>query len=150
MRVQIVKAALLGVAVAAVAGGFFALGRLTDDTGAARAHGVEQARSDGYADGLTAGEAQGREEGRALQAVSTVPAASRQAAQDAYGLGYSAGANDAFGNFDGGWELAAPYVLTVQRPTGTSVYSITSRTLLTPGVNYFLCPDGHTVCHSPR
>jgi hypothetical protein len=150
MRVQIVKLALLGVVVAATAGGFFALGRLTDDTAAARAHGVEQGRSAGYADGLAAGETQGREEGRALQAVSTVPAASRQSAQDAYGLGYTAGANDAFGNFDGGWELAAPYVLTVQRPAGKSVYSITSRTLLAPGVNYYLCPGSAAVCHSTR
>lgn len=150
MRVQIIKAALVGVAVAAVAGGCFAVGRLTADTGAAHARGFDQGRTDGYADGLTAGETQGEQEGRALQATSTVPAASRQAAQDAYGLGYTAGADDAFGNFDGGWELAAPYALTVQRPAGASIYTITSRTLLSPGVNYYLCPDGHRLCHTPR
>jgi hypothetical protein len=150
MRVPMIKWVLLGGAVAAVAGGFFALGHVTAGAGDARAHGYQQGHVDGYANGLATGETQGREEGRALQASSIVPADSRQPAQDGFTTGYAAGASDAFGNFDGGWAVSTPYALTVQRASGNSVYAITSRTLLAPGINYYLCPDGHTLCHEPR
>ncbi len=58
--------------------------------------------------------------------------------------------NDAFGNFDGGWAVGVPYVVTVNRGTGPVVYRFQTRTLVQPGINYYLCPDGPTICRSPR
>ena len=56
-----------------------------------------------------------------MQAASTVAADSRQPTQDAFNAGYTAGASDAFGNFDGGWEVAAP-VPADRRPRGRGHY----------------------------
>lgn len=103
-----------------------------------------------YLDGLIAGEAQGREEGRALQLGQSLPAGDRDAAQTAFKAGYAAGANDAFSGYDGGWMLGVPYVIVLAPGTGAITYRIGSRTPLEPGVAYFLCPDGHGLCQAPR
>ena len=97
------------VAVAAVlVGGGFALGRAT---------GGEP--SGGYPAGLRAGRADGLREGRALQ----IAPADRQA----FDAGYTAGANDVFGGFDGGWDLSTPYVVRLARGSGAVTYRIDSR-----------------------
>ena len=93
------RVALLGVAIAAVA---FALGRASVDTDAARDDG----RAQGQAAGLRAGRAVGIREGRALQ--------QKAPARKAFRAGYTAGANDVFGGFDGGWSLGTPYVITLR------------------------------------
>ena len=80
-----------------------------------------------YLDGLIAGQAQGREEGRALELGQTLPAGERDAVETAFKAGYAAGANDVFGGFDGGWSLSEPYVITLARGSGAVTYRIDSR-----------------------
>lgn len=112
----------VGLAFVAVAGGAFALGRTSapdDDSRGA----VTEAR----AAGLREGRAAGLSEGRVLQASESAPAGSRGAVRRAFAAGYTAGANDVFGGFDGGWSLAAPYVITLRRGSGAVTYRIDSR-----------------------
>ncbi len=99
------------LSAAALAAGGFALGRATADTSA------------GHDAGMREGRAAGVEEGRALQATAGAPPAARAA----YDAGYAAGANDAFGGFDGGWALRTPYVITVARGSGGVTYRIDTR-----------------------
>ena len=94
--------------VAVVAGGGFALGRTT----AGEPPG-------GYAAGLRAGRADGLREGRALELAP--------GDRNAFDAGYTAGANDVFGGFDGGWDLSTPYVVRIARGTGAVTYRIDSR-----------------------
>jgi hypothetical protein len=150
MRVPAGKTLILAVAAALAGVGLFLLGHLSADSGDGRAKGYQAGHSDGYFDGLNAGVAQGRQEGRALQAASTVPSDSRQPVQDAFNDGYAAGENDAFGNYDGGWEVGPPYLITVARASTGAVYRIAHRTLLVPGVDYYLCADGSTICSTLR
>lgn len=103
-----------------------------------------------YLDGLAAGEAQGRAEGRALELERTLPAGERQAVEAAFRDGYAAGALDVFGGYDGGWALGAPYVVTLAPGQGAITYRIGGRTPMQPGIAYFLCPDGHSLCEAPR
>jgi hypothetical protein len=147
MRISISRRTVLIVVVAgAVAAGLFVLGRATADTKSARATGY---RAGNFA-GLQTGIAQGREEGRALQAGSVVAADSQQPVQDGFDKGYAAGTADAFGSFDGGWQVQVPYVVSVTAGSGGVVYRFQTRDLVQPGINYYLCPDGHTICQSPR
>ena len=150
MRISISKKAvligLIVIAGAAVAVGLLALGRATADTKSARAAGYRS----GNFDGLQAGIAQGREEGRALQVGSVVAADSQQPVQDGFDKGYAAGTADAFGSFDGGWQVQVPYVVSVDHGSGGVTYRFQTRDLVQPGINYYLCPDGHTICQSPR
>jgi hypothetical protein len=120
--------AVLGLAVAV---GLVALGRATAGGGAADPRG-------GYDAGFRDGRAAGVQEGRAL---GVVPGA-----RDAFNAGYVAGANDAFGGYDGGWSFGVPYVVTLSHPDGPIGYRIVSRTEMVPGATYVLCPDGHGVC----
>ena len=101
-------AALAGVALA---GGGFAVGRVSADSGAGHDAGVRE------------GHAAGLEEGRALLATG-VPG---QGARAAFDAGYAAGANDVFAGFDGGWSLSQPYVITLARGSGAVAYRIDSR-----------------------
>ena len=73
----------------------------------------------GQAAGLRAGRAVGIREGRALQQ----PASARRAFQ----AGYTAGANDVFGGFDGGWSLGTPYTITLGKGPGGTAYRIDTR-----------------------
>lgn len=134
-------ALLVGAAVF-VAVGLFLAGRAT-------VH-APSPRDTGYADGLRAGEAQGRQEGRALQESVSVSAGARQRVQDAFDDGYAAGAEDTFAGYDGGWALATPYVITLEHGGGHITYRISSRTAVRPGVDYYLCADGHSVCSRPH
>lgn len=112
--------------------------------------GYQAGDSAGYLRGLTAGQAQGRQEGRALQEGAALPPDSRPPVEDAFTAGYTAGANDVFGQYDGGWYLATPYVITLEQGSAPIAYRIGSRTALAPGVFYYLCSDGHAVCQGPR
>jgi hypothetical protein len=150
MRARIVKSAV-GVALAlVVAGAVFALGRASVDRHAARDSGFRAGQSAGYFDGLRAGEARGRREGRTLQAEAATPTASRQSVRDAFTAGYAAGTNDAFAGYDGGWALSTPYLITLQAGGNGITYRIGSRDALLPNVNYYLCPNGHDLCQQPR
>ena len=111
------------MACVAVAGGAFAVGRESADTDGARGEG----RVAGLREGLRAGRAAGLTEGRALQLSESVPGASRKAARRAFEAGYTAGANDVFGGFDGGWSFSTPYVITVRKGSGGVTYRIDSR-----------------------
>jgi hypothetical protein len=111
--------------------------------------GVEAA-GQSYFDGLLAGEAQGREEGRTLEIGQSLPAGEREAVEAAFKAGYGAGANDVFGGYDGGWAMAAPYVVTLAAGSGPITYRIGRRTPVEPGIAYFLCPDGHSLCQAAR
>ena len=99
------------------------LGRATASTSAARQDGYRS----GYSVGLQAGTDQGRREGRALQEGAELPAASQRPVHDAFDAGYVAGANDAFGNYDGGWAYQARYVITLAPGSDGIAYRIVSR-----------------------
>ena len=117
-----------------VGAGMFWAGRVTGTPGRAADPGY----ATGHADGLL--------EGRAEQATLNLPATDKAV----FNSGYVAGAADAFAGYDGGWDHDAPYVI-VLAPGGSGVtYRIASRTRLEPGVAYYLCPDGRTLCKSPR
>ena len=122
----------VGLACVVVAGGLFALGRLSADdddsssagsAAAARAGSAAAAR----AAGLREGRAAGLREGRALQASESAAPGARRATRRAFAAGYTAGANDVFGGFDGGWSLSTPYVITLRRGSGPITYRIDSR-----------------------
>jgi hypothetical protein len=116
----------VGLACVVVAGGLFALGRLTaddDDSGDAGSAAAATAR----AAGLREGRAAGLSEGRALQASEAAAPGARRATRRAFAAGYTAGANDVFGGFDGGWSLSTPYVITLRHGSGPITYRIDSR-----------------------
>lgn len=87
----------------------------------------------GYREGLDAGQAQGIEQGRALELGRTVPATSRSAAVAAFRAGYSAGANDVFSAYDGGWEIGRPYVVVLGDGNGDVTYRIERREAVPAG-----------------
>jgi hypothetical protein len=143
---KIVKTSALGVLALLVVAGSLLLGRLS-----AGSHtGYRDGHDAGYAAGLATGETQGRQEGRAEQETSTVGAPSQVTAKSAFNDGYVAGENDAFTGYDGGWALRTPYIVTITNGTGGATYRIDARTPLEKGVDYSLCPDGHTFCQQPR
>jgi hypothetical protein len=128
----------VGIALAA---GLFTLGRVTSDEGDSRA---------GYLSGLRQGESRGIQEGRALQLSEAAPKGSRDAARSAFDSGYAAGANDAFGGYDGGWYVSTPYIITLIKGGGPITYDLSSRTLLHAGIDYYLCPQARTICQRPH
>ena len=118
----------VGLACVVVAGGLFALGRLSaddDDSGSASDSAASAAAA--RAAGLREGRAAGLREGRALQASESAAPGARRATRRAFAAGYTAGANDVFGGFDGGWSLSTPYVITLRRGSGPITYRIDSR-----------------------
>jgi hypothetical protein len=150
MRARKQKAALGLIAAIAIAAGLVMLGRLSVHSGPAPQRGSAAARSDDYFDGLRVGEAQGRQEGRAIQEGAQLPATSRQPVHDAFNDGYAAGTNDAFAGYDGGWALSVPYVVSLEGGSGKIAYRISTRTVVEPNVNYYLCPNGHDICQQAR
>jgi len=123
---------LVGVIAAAVL-----IGRATAPV---RDPGFAQGNAAGYADGVAAG--------RALQIGDTVPKGSASATTSAFQAGYRAGQTDAYGSYDGGWKLGAPYVIVLASGVSGAPYRIVERDELTPGTTYRLCPDGTSICHS--
>ncbi|WP_436534673.1 hypothetical protein [Actinoplanes sp. HUAS TT8] len=91
-----------------------------------------------YADGVR--------DGRALQATIGRAAGDSEIFRD----GYEAGANDAFGGYDGGWSYDTPYAIVLENGGSGITYRISSRVELTPGVDYRLCSDEHRICPVPR
>jgi hypothetical protein len=144
------KTALLATVALLVATGLVLLGRMTADGHTANRQGYETGRNDGYTDGLRVGEAQGRQEGRALQEGNSLPAGTRQPVKDAFDAGYAAGANDVFAGYDGGWAMATPYLVTLEQGSGQIVYRIRVRTPVQAQVNYYLCPDERDICQQAR
>jgi hypothetical protein len=125
--------ALVVLALIVVAAGGYLLGRTTVGEPAAGQPTPDRGYAAGHADGVR--------EGRAEEATLNLPAGDKAI----YDAGYVAGAGDAFGGFDGGWDVDTPYVI-VLHPGAQITYRIASRVQLSPGVNYSLCPDGHSVC----
>jgi hypothetical protein len=122
------KAALAAVVLA---GGAFALGRATVDTDAAR----DEGRAAGEAAGLRVGRITGLREGRQVGLRDGRVAGIREGrslqqpapARKAFQAGYTAGANDVFGGFDGGWAFGTPYVITLHKGSGGVTYVIDTR-----------------------
>jgi hypothetical protein len=106
------------------------------------------AHDPGFAKGNAAGYAEGVAVGRSLQIGDSVPAGSKDAAQTAFQAGYRAGETDAFGAYDGGWKLGAPYVVILGKGVAGAAYRFVERDQLTPGTTYRLCADGTSLCHS--
>ena len=132
-------AVVIGLALGA---GLFLLGRLTD--------GTDDAPSAGYYAGLRQGESRGIREGRALQLTEALPPDVRKAARTAFDTGYAAGANDAFGGYDGGWYVSVPYLITLVKGTGPITYDLSSRTMVHGGIDYYLCPHTRRICQRPH
>jgi hypothetical protein len=147
MRIRATRTALGLTAAVLLAAGFVWIGRETVHTAAPHS---DTAQIDAYFDGLRVGEAQGRQEGRALQEGAALPRDSRQPVSDAFNAGYAAGTNDAFAGYDGGWDLSVPYVIRLEEGRGPIAYRISSRTPVAANVNYYLCADGHNICQEPR
>jgi hypothetical protein len=139
--------ATLVVAAAVVGAAAFTLGRVTAPPGPPA---PPVPAVGGYLDGLRAGQAQGRLEGRAEQEGAALPPGDRARVQDAFEAGYTAGANDAFAGYDGGWTLGVPWIVTLERGSGQIDYRFSSRTPVQPGVDYSLCPDGRGLCQHAR
>jgi hypothetical protein len=139
---------LLGLGVAAA---LFGLGRVTaSDPGHVRTAGYRSGFDVGYAAGLRAGHTLGVQEGRALQEGLALPAGTRSFATVAFNAGYHAGADDAFGGYDGGWSLTEPYLITLEPGTGGVTYKFAARVPLRAGVNYYRCPQQPVICQEPR
>jgi hypothetical protein len=121
--------------VAAVGVGCFFVGRLSAPT-----------RSGSYLAGYTDGQIAGVEQGRSIQGSQSILPADAKSAQDAYKKGYADGANDAFIlQYDGGWKLNTPYIVTVTRATGDITYRFSMRDRMEPGKSYYTCPQS-VVC----
>jgi hypothetical protein len=129
-----IRTGLAVVLLALVGAGAFWLGRAT----AGPPMPADRGYATGHSDGLR--------EGRAEQATLNLPATDKAV----FDAGYTAGAADVFTGFDGGWDRNVPYVIVLAPGGGGVTYRIQSRTRLEPGVNYYLCPDGHTLCRGPR
>jgi hypothetical protein len=129
MRDWEVRVVLVGAAVL-LSGGSFLAGRLAGGHQGARPPGVDTASGAAascFADGVRAGEQLGLQEGRALQEAASVPPGAGPSVTEAFTDGYTAGANDVFGGYDGGWRLGASYVITLERGHGAVTYRIASR-----------------------
>jgi len=150
MRTRTAKRTVAVLAAAALGVAAFAIGRLStpDPTAAIPLH--PSSTSADYIAGLRAGAAQGRQEGRALQEGVSLPTKEEARVREAFNAGYSAGANDVFTGYDGGWAVSTPYLVTLAAGSGQITYRIGSRTPLSPHTAYFLCPDRHDVCQQPQ
>ena len=102
--------------IAAVA--LFVLGRATAPT---------PATPGGYADGFLAGRAEGVQEGQAIAEAAGSPPGSRDRVRAAFDDGYRAGANNAFGGYDGGWSFGRPYVVVLAKGANGITYRIAAR-----------------------
>ena len=116
MTRQRTLAAVVLAVIAAVA--LFALGRATAPT---------PATPGGYADGFLAGRAEGVQEGQAIAEAAGSPPASRDRVRAAFDDGYRAGANNAFGGYDGGWSFGRPYVIVLAKGANGITYRIAAR-----------------------
>ena len=81
----------------------------------------------GYADGFLAGRAEGVQEGQAIAEAAGSPPGSRDRVRAAFDDGYRAGANNAFGGYDGGWSFGRPYVIVLAKGANGITYRIAAR-----------------------
>ena len=65
-----------------------------------------------------------------------MPKGSQSVATTAFQAGYRAGETDAFGAYDGGWKLGAPYVVILGKGVAGATYRFVERDELTPGTTY--------------
>jgi hypothetical protein len=114
-RQRTLAAVVLAVIAAAA---LVALGRATAPT---------PATPGGYADGFLAGRAEGVQEGQAIAEAAGSPPASRDRVRAAFDDGYRAGANNAFGGYDGGWSFGRPYVIVLAKGANGITYRIAAR-----------------------
>ena len=131
---------LRGAAIAVVAVGMVAAGVVIG-------RATAPAHDPGFAHGNAAGYAEGVAAGRLLQIGDTVPNGSKDVANTAFQAGYRAGEADAFGAYDGGWKLGAPYVVVLGKGVAGAAYRFVERDEVTPGTTYQLCPDATRLCH---
>lgn len=150
MRSETVKRSATVLAAAAIGVVVFMAGRLSGPGPTPTDFREPSSSSADYLAGLQAGAAQGRQEGRALQEVASLPASEAARVRAAFDSGYTAGANDVFAGYDGGWTMSMPYLVTLTAGSGRITYRIADRTVLSPETAYALCPDGHKVCEQPR
>ncbi|HTC70337.1 MAG TPA: hypothetical protein VK662_12265 [Acidothermaceae bacterium] len=94
------------------------------------------AHDPGFAQGNAAGYAEGVAAGRSLQIGDSVSKGSQSVATSAFQAGYRAGETDAFGAYDGGWKLGAPYVVILGKGVAGATYRFVERDELTPGEIY--------------
>jgi hypothetical protein len=94
------------------------------------------AHDPGFAQGNAAGYAEGVAAGRTLQIGDSVPKGSQSVATTAFQAGYRAGETDAFGAYDGGWKLGAPYVVILGKGVAGATYRFVERDELKPGTTY--------------
>ena len=127
--------ALLALVVTAAVVGAFVVGRVTAPT---HDHAWEKASDVGYDLGVSIG--------RALQIGDTVGPADKDVATHAFEAGYRAAEGDAFGNYDGGWQIGAPYVVILGAGVGGDVYRFAYREPMTKGRSYGTCSTGVGVC----
>jgi hypothetical protein len=150
-----------GIALVVGVGGFFigsAVKQSDYDKGGSGYKKIyAQAYADGSSAGTAAGNAQGQRVGKAQgeqigrQAGVLVGKSQGMAAGEAKGRqeGIAAGASAALGGLVG-WNTDVPYIVELNpSPVKGVPYQIYSRTLMREGYNYFLCPNGKTICHSP-
>ena len=149
MRTETVRRTAAALAAAALGVAGFAIGRLSSP-GLRYLAPSPSSTSAQYMAGFEAGAALGRQEGRALQVGVSLPTTQAARVRAAFDAGYTAGANDVFNGYDGGWAMSTPYLVTLAAGSGRITYRIGSRTPLSPHTAYFLCPDGHDVCREPR
>jgi hypothetical protein len=83
--------------------------------------------------------------GRATAGDGSRPAAAASVPRGSYADGYRAGREDAFSGFDGGWDYATPYIVTLRRGGPGITYAFARRVPLRPGVEYRACGRGR-VC----
>jgi hypothetical protein len=94
------------------------------------------AHDPGFAQGNAAGYAEGVAAGRSLQIGDSVPSGSKDVATTAFQAGYRAGETDAFGAYDGGWKVGAPYLVVLGSGVAGAPYRFVERDQLTPGTTY--------------
>jgi hypothetical protein len=137
--------ALLGAGLLITAA-MFLLGRFT----ATPEHRQPTNNLGGYFAGLRAGEAEGRQEGRAAQEGVELPRGAQHVSRQAFDAGYVAGSNDVFAGYDGGWKLHTPWIVTLVGGPGQVVYRIRGREELATGFAYYRCHGGRSVCRERR
>lgn len=129
-----INAVLTLVVVAALAGAFLA-GR---ESAPKHDHAWEDASGVGYDLGVRIG--------RALQIGDTVGPKDTAVATRAFEAGYRAAEGDAFGNYDGGWAIGAPYIVILGQGTGGDAYRYAYREPMDKGRSYTTCSTGVGVC----
>ncbi len=126
---------VVAVTVVGIGVGCFFAGRVSAPT-----------RTGGYLAGYTDGQIAGVEQGRLDQGSRSLLPADAKSAKDAYVNGYEDGENDAFTlQFDGGWQVDVPYIVTVTHASGGITYRFSTRDLMEPGKSYSTCAQS-VVC----